>query len=87
MYSWSAFYKEAEEGTTSPKTKGDNLRINKSQSFCREVRNLKIISEEFMWRNDTLNIVTAPNTILLTVPGKPGGPGEPVSPWREGKKM
>lgn len=42
-----------------------------------------------MWRkcNDALNIVTAPNTILLTVPGKPGGPGEPVSPWREKKKV
>lgn len=42
-----------------------------------------------MWRkcNDALNIVTAPNTILLTVPGKPGGPGEPVSPWREEKNV
>lgn len=45
------------------------------------------VSEEFVWRkcDDALNIVTAQNTILLTVPGKPGGPGEPVSPWREEK--
>lgn len=50
---------------------------------------MKIVAEEFMWRkcSDALNIVTAPSTILLTVPGKPGGPGEPVSPWREEKNV
>lgn len=40
------------------------------------------VYEEFVWRkcDDVLNVVKAQNKILLTVPGKPGGPGEPVSP-------